>query len=257
MEQFTKRGEIKMIEKYSKTAPIQFSETNFELRLKLYSLINRMQETSSLHAEAIGMGYEVLEAHNLGWIISRYKINMTRYPSWEENITMETWPSGIDRLFAMRRFRIYDADKKQIGSIHCAYILIDTNTSRIQRISALPVPLPIIEDDDKAEEMQKLQMRDKLVSTSKREVHYTDIDLNMHMNNACYVQWIEDCFPLKKYREMQIRDLQVNFISGAKLGEQVEISVYQDEGKGEETYYLQGIEEDGGREVFQAKVVWW
>ena len=245
-----------MIERYSKTTPIQFSETNFDLRLKLYSLVNKMQETSSLHAEALGMGYKVLEAHNLGWIISRYKITMTRYPSWEENITIETWPSGIDRLFAMRRFRIYDADKKQIGSIHCAYILIDTNTTRIQRISALPIPLPIIEDDDKAEEIQKLQIPNNLVSTCKREVHYTDIDLNMHMNNACYVQWIEDCFSLEKYRDMEIGDLQVNFISGAKLGEQVVISVYQDEVGADGTYYVQGIEEDGGREVFQAKVVW-
>lgn len=244
-----------MIKKYSKTLPVQFSETNFQLKLKLFALVNKMQETSSLHAEALGMGYETLEAHDLGWIISRYQITMSRYPSWEENITIETWPSGIERLFAMRRFRIYGEDQKQIGSIHCAYILIDTKTGRIQRISALPTPLPVIEEGDKADELQKLKMPDHLVGTYKRQVYYTDIDLNMHMNNACYVQWIEDCFLLNKYKDMEIREIQVNFISGAKIGEQVEIRVYQDE-VGGETYYLQGIEEDGGREVFQGKVVW-
>ena len=244
-----------MIEKYSKTLPIQFSETNFKLKLKLFSLVNKMQETSSLHAEALGMGYDALETHGLGWIISRYKITMTRYPSWEENLTIETWPSGIDRLFAMRRFRIYDENKVQIGSIHCAYILISTKTGRIQRISALPVPLPIIEDDEKAEELQKLEMIGTLVSTCKRQVHYTDIDLNMHMNNACYVQWIEDCFPLEKHEDMEIRDLQVNFISGAKLGEEVEIKLYQEKENGE-TYYIKGFEKLGKRDIFHAKVVW-
>lgn len=244
-----------MIKKYSKTLPIQFSETNFKLKLKLFALVNKMQETSSLHAEALGMGYEALAAEDLGWIISRYKITMDQYPKWEENITIETWPSGIDRLFAMRRFRIYDENKIQIGSIYCAYVLINTSAGRIQRMSALPIPLPMIEDEIKGDELGKLAMPERLVSTCQRQVHYTDIDLNMHMNNACYVQWIEDCFTLENYEDMEIRDLQVNFISGAKLGERVEIKVYQDE-LGGEVYYMQGIEIDGGREVFQAEVVW-
>lgn len=244
-----------MIERYFKTLPIQFSETNFKLKLKLFSLVNKMQETSSLHAETLGMGYEALAAYDLGWIISRYKITMKRYPSWEENITLETWPSDIDRLFAMRRFRIYDENKVHIGDIHSAYILINTKTNRIQRISALPTPLPIIEDEDQTHVLDKLEIPDKIVDSNKRQVHYTDIDLNMHMNNACYVQWVEDSFSLEQHENMEIKELQVNFISGAKIGEWVDIRVCQDESE-EEIYYVQGIEEESGREIFQARVVW-
>ncbi len=243
------------MEKYSKALPVQFSETNFRLKLKLYALVNKMQEASSLHAEALGMGYEVLASHNLGWIISRYKINMIRYPTWEENITIETWPSGMDRLFAMRRFKIYDEDKQHIGSIYCAYILVNSETERIQRMRELPVPLPVIEDKEEAEELEKFKMPPHLVNCFTRQVHYTDVDLNKHMNNAYYVQWVEDCFPIETYKNQQIKELQVNFISGAKLGEQVDISLYQNE-KGEASYYLQGIEKKNSREIFQAKVVW-
>ena len=98
-------------------------------------------------------------------------------------------------------------------------------------------------------------MPSQVHNTCMRKVHYTDIDLNMHMNNACYVQWVEDCFELEQYKEMQISNLQVNFISGAKLGEEVVITIYVDDACPGE-YYIQGKEKESQREVFQAKVEW-
>lgn len=244
-----------MIEKYTKSFILQFSETDFSFALKLHALVNRMQEVSSLHAEELGMGYEALAEHQLGWIISRYKISMKRYPTWREKITIETWPSGLDKLFAMRSFRIYDEANEQIGNIYSAYMLISSETGRLQRMSALPIELPVIEDDENIEELKKIRMPSQIHSTYVRRVHYTNIDLNMHMNNAYYVQWIEDCFELEQYKEMQVNNLQVNFISGAKLGEEVVITVYVDD-QCPHDYYIQGKEEKSQREIFQAKVEW-
>lgn len=240
--------------KYLKSFKVQFSETDFTLKLKLYDLVNKMQETSSLHAEALGLGYEALEKHKLGWIISKYQIHMDTYPKWEDTITIETWPSGKDKLFAMRKFRIYNQDRAEIGRIYSVYVLINTKTGRPQRTSAMPVELPIM-GDERNERLKKLIIPKEPISTCTRRVHYTDLDLNMHMNNACYVQWIEDCFSLEQHREMAIKDIQVNFVSGATIGEEVAVSVYEDP-KCADHYFVQGIEQSKGREVFQAKVEW-
>lgn len=242
------------MEKYSKSFSVQFSETNFTLKLKLYALVNKMQETSSLHAEELGMGYEELKKHNLGWIISKYRINMDTYPNWEDTITIETWPSGKDKLYAMRSFRIYNQNKEQIGSIYSAYVLIDSITGRPQRTSAMPKELPMIIEEG-AQELLRLKIPKDPISTYTRTVHYTDLDINMHMNNACYIQWIEDAFPLEQHKNMAINDIQVNFISGATIGEEVVISVYEDENLGD-TYYVQGKEKSKGREIFKARVEW-
>lgn len=240
--------------KYAKSFQVQFSETDFTLKLKLYQLVNKMQETSSLHAEKLGLGYEELDRHNLGWVISKYKITMDTYPKWEDTLTIETWPSGKDKLFAMRSFRIYNQREEQIGSIYSAYVLIDSVTGRPQRTSALPIELPVIQEGNH-EELLKFKMPKDSISNCRRTVYYTDVDTNMHMNNACYVQWIEDCFSLEHYKEMEIRTLQVNFISGATIGEEVEIHVYKDV-ETVDSYYVQGKEISKGREVFQAKVGW-
>ncbi|NLI89726.1 MAG: acyl-[acyl-carrier-protein] thioesterase [Epulopiscium sp.] len=241
--------------KYSKNFQIQFSETDIKLNLKLYSLINKMQEASSLHAEILGMGYEDLMAHNLGWIISKYKIQVNSYPKWDDIITIETWPSGKDRLFAMRKFLIYNQDKEEIGKIYSNYFLVDTKTGRPQGTKALPVDFPPMPDEEN-EKLRKFRIpKEAPISICNRRVHYTDLDLNMHMNNACYVQWVEDCFSLDYHRNMEIRDMQVNFISGATIGEEVVISVYKNTEYGD-SYYIQGLEKTKGREIFQAKVDW-
>lgn len=243
------------MDQYAKSFKVQFSETDFTLKLKLYALVNKMQETSSLHAEELGMGYEALDKHNLGWIISKYRITIDTYPKWEDTITLETWPSGKDKLFAMRSFKIYNQNKEQIGSIYSAYVLIDTKTGRPQRTSAMPRELPIINTEGTQELLRFTMPNEAPITTSMRRVHYTDLDLNMHMNNACYVQWIEDCFGLDQHKTMQIRDIQVNFISGATIGEEVAVSVYKDE-TSVDTYYVQGNEKTKGREIFKARVVW-
>lgn len=240
--------------KYSKTFKVQFSETDFTLKLKLYALVNKMQETSSLHAEELGMGYEELKKHKLGWIIPKYRIQMDTYPKWEDTLTIETWPSAKDKLFAMRSFRIYNQDQKQIGSIYSAYVVVDTETGRPQRTNALPIELPVIIDED-TQELLRFTIPKDPISTCKRTVYYTDLDLNMHMNNACYIQWIEDCFTLEQHKNMRIKDIQVNFISAATIGEEVEVSVYKDEAS-VDTYYVQGNEKAEGREIFKARVEW-
>lgn len=241
-----------MVEKYRQSFKIQFSETDYSLKIKLYEIMNKMQEASSLHAEILDVGYEELDKYHLGWIISKYKVKIKRYPTWGESITIETWPSGVDKLFAMRSFRIYDEENEHIGSIYSAYMLIDTQKGRLQRISDLPVELPSIIDEEK-EELNKFKIPTDPIYTYRRKVNYTDIDLNMHMNNACYVQWIEDCFPFEQHEKMQISSLQVNFISGAKLDEEVIISMYKDEDM-PNSYYVQGISEASNKEVFQGHV---
>jgi len=62
---------------------------------------------------------------NLTWVLSGFFITIDSYPKWQDTITIQTWPSGLERLFAMRDFIIFDADRKVIGTAKSAWIVID------------------------------------------------------------------------------------------------------------------------------------
>ena len=40
------------------------------------------------------------------WVLSRMLIEMSAFPGWRDEVTIDTWPAGIERMFAMRLFRL-------------------------------------------------------------------------------------------------------------------------------------------------------
>jgi acyl-ACP thioesterase len=234
---------------------IKFNETDYSTKIKMHSLINYMQETSSIHAELLGVGYEDLKKHNLFWVVSRLKINMNKYVNWNDEIIVETWPSGVDKMFFTRSFRIYDKEENHIGDINAAYLLVAEDSMFPQRISKLPIDIPSIENRfEPYERLEKIKFPkcDKVL-VAKKKVRYNDIDLNLHVNNAKYIEWVEDCFPLEIYKDMRIETLQLNFIKEAKCGEKIFFYKYNDL-EDENTCYIEGVEKQSESQIFQCKL---
>lgn len=78
--------------------------------------------------------------------------------------------------------------------------------------------------------------------------------MNHHVNNAKYVQFIQDCFELNDFSDNDISSIRVNFLSALKYGDKVKISIgiFDDERK---SVYVEGIT-DNGVKVFQSLVNW-
>lgn len=234
---------------------VKFNETDYSTKIKMHSLINYMQETSSIHAELLGVGYEDLKKLNLFWVVSRLKIKMKRYVHWNEDVIVETWPSGVDKMFFTRSFRIYDGQENPIGDINAAYLLVAEDSMFPQRISKLPIDIPSIENRfEPYERLEKIKFPkgDKILAAEKK-VTYNDIDLNIHVNNEKYIEWVEDCFPLDMYKDMRIETLQLNFIKEAKFGEEISFYKYDDL-EDKNTYYIEGVEKQSGTQIFQCKL---
>jgi hypothetical protein len=68
-----------------------------------------------------------------------------------------------------------------------------------------------------------LGARENLVKTGERRAGYSDIDTDCHVNNARYIQWIQDIIdPALLDKADQLR-LDVNYVSEVLPGETVEL----------------------------------
>lgn len=65
---------------------------------KISSICNYLQESAWRHANHLGFGFEDATARDEVWVIIGLTLKMLRYPRWGEEITVETWPKGLDRL---------------------------------------------------------------------------------------------------------------------------------------------------------------
>lgn len=231
-------------------------EVDYNKKLKLNTLFNYMQEAAYNHACRLGAGYEDLISRGYFWVLSRVKINVLRYPEWEEKINLETWPKGTNRLFALRDFIIRDSNSKVSALATTDWLILDSKSMRPQKVQALPIVLPDNEGRHALdEELGKLESQNIFEYEAKKTAAYSDIDVNNHVNNAKYVEWILDCFSEEYYSDKHLKSLQLNFISQTKLGDRVVLKrgIYNGNSS---ISYVEAVNEESSSKVFQAIIEW-
>lgn len=249
-------GGMEMKSVLQEEAIVKSFEVDYNENLKLNSLFNYMQEAAYNHACSLGAGYEELSNSGFFWVLSRVKIEMNKYPVWGEKINLETWPKGINKLFALRDFTFRNTDNEIIGAATTAWLVLDSKSMRPQRVQSLTVELPDNEGRHGLnDELEKIDMKCDFDFFMDRAAAYGDIDVNKHVNNAKYVEWILDCFEDEHYNISQIKTLQLNFLSEAKMGEKLVLKRGRDS-EDESVYYVEAKNRENNKKIFQAKLEW-
>lgn len=235
-----------MIEKYTKEFKISFRDVDLSMKLRMSSLVDYMQEIAGEHAYQLGLNFFGQE-QEVYWIVSRAKMHLDEYPNWEEMITIKTYPAGIDKLFAVRRFDIYNEAGKEIGYIIGNYILLDTQTNRPVRPTSLKGSIEKLCYPYEGECLDKLKGPNLIEIEDSRKARYSEVDINGHMNNAHYVRWTIDMMSSDELSKRQVQSIQTNYTTSIMEGNTVKI--------------VRGLDEEGNTIVqgmsVDEKVVYW
>lgn len=208
--------------KHNKNFLITFRDTDSSGNLTIPSLVDFMQDIAREHAISAGIDFNLSKYY---WIIIRSKITMIRTPKIDETIKIETFPSGIDKLYAVREFNIYDENNQKICNIIGYYILMNPSFSTPIKIKNNP-EFSIFSDEYKGEKIPKLvPTKENSEKSITRRVFSSDIDSNGHMNNAHYVKWCFDMYETNELVLKKVKSFQIQYIK--ELLENAEISVFR------------------------------
>ncbi|MDF2673047.1 MAG: acyl-[acyl-carrier-protein] thioesterase [Clostridiales bacterium] len=231
-------------------------EVDCNKKTKLYSFFNYMQEAAFNHACSLGAGYEDMKKQKFLWVLSRVKIEVIRYPEWGEKIYLETWPKGTNRLFELRDFIFRNERNEKVALATSAWLVLDSNNMKPQKVQTLPFALPDNEGKYALnEELGKIESQSIFEFEIERTATYSDIDVNQHVNNAKYVEWIQDCFSEEAYINKHIKSLQLNYLSQTRLGQRVIIKIGNYKGN-LGISYVEAIIKESSNKVFQSIIEW-
>ena len=203
--------------------PIHSYEVDHHSRLTIVSATNYFQESAWRNAEVLGLGFSDLSAKNRFWILSRLYVEMNRYPLWGETIQLETWPKGMESLFALRDFRIKSADGKELlGAGVSAWLIIDGTTHRLQRIEQVCEDMPCYPQNAVEHKLEKIALPPVMTPQARIIAGYTDVDVNNHVNNVSYLNWAVNYLPFES-DNLTVRSAELNFLSEARMYSPVEI----------------------------------
>lgn len=193
----------------------------------LPSICNYLQEAASLNAEELGFSKSNFDARgeNVSWVLTRLAVKMFRYPVWEENTSVVTFPRGGRKIVAWRDFEIKGSDGRTIGLATSEWMLIDLSTRKIVAIpqnvlDAAPKGLESVLGDEPFTARLRFPEAVENVLPATFKAQHSQIDLNGHVNNVHYVEWMLE--PLKAANPSSI---ELVFRSETLAGDDVSVSV--------------------------------
>lgn len=237
------------------TLKAQYSINSFDINpignARLTAIANYLQETAYKHATELELGYHHLEKQNRAWVLSRLKISVEKFPAWDDVVTVETWPRGIEKLFALRDFRITGPGGEQLVTASTCWLMVDTNTHRPVRIPGDFIKIETRDDSVFDRTPGKMNFSEQMEQSSVQEVKYSDLDIVGHVNNVKYIEWCLDSLDPAIMDPGAITGIGINFISEAKQGEAVEIHLSEHENG---HFCLKGINRATGKNCFEAEL---
>ena len=196
------------------------------------SVCNWLQEAASLNAETLSFSKTNFEAsgENISWVLTRLKVRMARFPKWGETVSILTFPRGGRRIVAYRDFVISGADGREIGIATSEWMLIDLASRKVVAIpegvfaAANTVRGPVFGDEPFAKLRWDCREPppDALVFRARRG----DIDLNGHVNNVHYIEWLLEGRPGSAG---PCHELDIVFKSETLAGEEVRVESVETE----------------------------
>lgn len=203
---------------------IRHTEVTREGFVRIDTIFDYMQEAAANHAANLGCGLQALDACGMMWVLSRLKLSILRTPRLGEIVTVTTWPSGVEKLFATREFVLSCGDETIARGSSC-WLLLDQRKMRPLRVmESLPIGLP-----DNSLRDRNFTGLDKLPrrpcsNPVTVEVHESMIDVNRHMNNARYITQLFDWLSMRLNRAPEVCGIQANFIAATAPGSRLTIS---------------------------------
>lgn len=214
------------------------------------AIFTRMQEVAENHAQAVGRGRCDIVKDNLAWVLTRMHLRMDRYPCLGETIRISTWPLRPASLLFRRQFLFENLDGSVLGRASSQWALLNLEKRSLCRTSVLGEYPYDPESRTVLEEPRKITLPEDMAEAAVRKVLYSDVDMNAHMNNSKYLNWICELFPIDFLRANSLRDAYINYIAEAYIGDDVSLDMQEDKG----SYFICG--RTAGRTVFDAQVTW-
>lgn len=203
---------------YQEEFKIRASEIDSDQKATLPAICNLLQEIAGNHAQELHFDITDLRENKLTWVLHRLCVKIDRFPDWRETITIITWPSSGDGLRAYRDFQILDKDDNVIGRSLSYWLMMNIESRRPVRI-----PKDILQmapdDTDHVLPVQDANFTEIAQADHKQtfQVRKTDLDLNQHVNNVCYVEWALSSLPKQKKSNY----IDIKFMAESILGDTV------------------------------------
>jgi len=200
-------------------------ECQFDGNIKIVSLMQYLQEVASGHAEQLGLGFGRLNEIHSYWVLSNLRIEIAKFPKWNDAVVIKTWPSGYTRLIATREFVGRDKDDCELFRASSQWMVLDKQSNRPKNLFHLDLGLPKTGPKAISGKLKRLEPQGDYSEVERMRVPYSSIDLNGHVNNTEYVRWAIDALRRAFTLKGSVRFVHATYLSEVFEADELDLLV--------------------------------
>lgn len=201
---------------------IRISELDSRGRVRLPALLEYLQETAASHAGKLKLHNDDMMEDSLGWVLTKLYIELDGLEEPGDSLTVESWASGSNRLYANRDFRLLTESGKEMGRATSSWLVLDLESRRPAKTGEL---FKMIKELERAPLLEhKFSRLPRLESSDYEQdylVNFNHIDINRHVNNVRYVDWLLETIPHDVLLEKRPVKIELNFLAESGIDDRV------------------------------------
>ena len=211
-------------------------------RMRPSNICSSMLNFAYRHADARGFG----STSSLGWVIARMGVHVERVPLEKERLRVDTWIRNLYHGFTDRCVRMVDEDGNEVVSMIATFAMIDLETrTSVDLNGNIGVAMNgcLVPDEQLAlRRIPSINRTPVEEVTFRRRPHYSDIDVNGHMNSIRYIDHILDAMPIEYIKSHDLTDIIVAYMQEGSATEELAYGIKELE---PDHYIVQVTKENG------------
>jgi len=210
---------------WTETLDIRTDDLTPEGFVSLPALNVYLQEAAGSHAASLGVSTDALAEEGRAWVLGQLRTSIDRRPARNDSVTVETWPSGLDGLFATREFVVH-VGADPVAWATSSWFLIDVERRRPVRPPEVVRTLdPPDRDPVLPASGEELSEPTAVDHEHTLTVGYHDLDRNEHVNNVRYLTWALDSLPASVYEHYRCVGTALDFQNEVAVGASIRVTV--------------------------------
>ena len=189
-------------------------------------LLEIIQDLAVLHANHLGLGWDVMQQDGLVWVVSKIVVENICPIVLGDVVQVDTWPLVPGRFFADREYHLKNQNGTLVAVATARWCVINYTSRSIVNPSVTLKHFegPYREEKSGASFFDKKVFCDETFDLCyQKDVRWSDLDLNLHVNNTNYCAYALDTLDAKFLRDNYVGKMEITYHSECKFGETLQI----------------------------------
>jgi medium-chain acyl-[acyl-carrier-protein] hydrolase len=215
-------------------------------------IFRSVQELANAHSARMGIDRSHIIQDNLIWMLVRSQAVFHAFPGLGDIVNCQTWYADPGKITYPRYVSFTNEQGRQLAFLATSWVVVD-----FEKRSILPpgkngiVFPPSAQTEPLISEPERLKIsKDGHYQSHSRRVCYSDLDINGHMNNASYISWLMDLFPLAWHKRYRLASLHIDYLAEAVGDQQLSFHLYE-QGL---SWQIRGLNSADARPIFNASL---